>query len=113
MVRVRVIGKIPVMLERIILPVERFPGLDLPLNEGRPDELYIVYEQQFGVTIVRAEEKMRGVAAEAPESEHLQVPVGAPLLEVERVALTIDGTPVEWRVTRVSCQEHYYGIPIE
>jgi GntR family transcriptional regulator len=113
MVRVRTIGGAPVMFERISLPAERFRGLKLPLNEDRPDELYIVYEQQFGVTIVRAEERLRAVPADAPETAHLGVPAGTPLMEVERTALILDGTPVEWRVTRFKSSDHYYGIVIE
>ena len=113
LVRVRIIGGAPVMFERIALPVERFRGLQLPLNEERPDELYIVYEQQFGVTIVRAQERLGAVAAEAAEATHLGVAAGTPLLEVERVALILDGTPVEWRVTRVDSRDHHYAITIE
>jgi GntR family transcriptional regulator len=113
MVRVRMIGGLPVMFERITLPVERFRGFDLPLDQERPDELYIVYEQQFGIGIVRAEERLRAVAAEEPESAFLGVPVGMPLLEIERTALILDGTPVEWRITRFNSRGHHYGIVIE
>lgn len=113
MVRVRMISGLAVMFERITLPVERFRGFGLPLNQDRPDELYIVYEQQFGIAIVRAEERLRAVAAEAPEAAFLSIPVGMPLLEVERTALTLDGSPVEWRITRFNSTGHYYGIVIE
>jgi GntR family transcriptional regulator len=38
----------------------------------------------------------------------LNVPSGAPLLEIERVALTLDKTPIELRISRCITNKHHY-----
>jgi GntR family transcriptional regulator len=113
MLRLRTIGGAPVLLERIAIPEALFPGLALPVGEELPDELYETYEQRFGVTIARAAERLRAVAAGAEEARHLQVPPGAPLLEIDRIALALDGVAAEWRVSRCATAHHHYIAEIE
>jgi GntR family transcriptional regulator len=48
----------------------------------------------------RATERLEAVAARAPEAKLLHVPVGAPLMLVERTAYDEDGTPVEYAKDR-------------
>ncbi|HRD84251.1 MAG TPA: UTRA domain-containing protein, partial [Rubrivivax sp.] len=56
-----------------------------------------LFESEFGVRMVRAEERLRAVAADAEASRWLAVPVASPLLEVERLSFTYGDRPVEWR----------------
>jgi GntR family transcriptional regulator len=53
--------------------------------------------------MIRASEKIRAVAADAPVAELLKVAPGFPLLSVERVSYTYGDRPVEvrrgWYVT--------------
>ncbi|MDD9877876.1 MAG: GntR family transcriptional regulator [Magnetovibrio sp.] len=104
--RIRDLGGRPVIWERIVLPARMFVGLD-QLDE-LPNELYQIYEEFFGVTIHRAIEELRAVAAERAEARHLGLTAGAPLLEVDRLAETVDGTPVEWRLSRCDTRAHHY-----
>jgi GntR family transcriptional regulator len=113
MLRLRTIGGAPVLLERLALPETMFPGLALPVGEELPDELYEIYQQRFGVSIVRAAERLRAVAAGPEEVRHLQLAAGAPLLEIDRVALALDGIAAEWRVSRCSTTQHHYFAEIE
>ncbi len=113
LLRLRSIGGKPVMLERIFLPAALFPDLSLPLHVELPDELYGHYERNFGMTVVRAEDRLRAVAADALAATHLGVAPGAPLLEVERTALGLDGTVIEWRFSHCNTQHHHYGSGIE
>jgi GntR family transcriptional regulator len=46
--------------------------------------------------MVRAEEKIRAVAADAPQAALLALP-GAPLLSVERLSYTYNDVPMELR----------------
>ncbi|EWS59915.1 UTRA domain protein [Methylibium sp. T29-B] len=58
--------------------------------------------------MIRAEEKLRAVAAMAVEAELLQVALGAPLLSVERRTLTYGDRPVELRRGLYDTTLHHY-----
>ncbi len=106
--RVRSIAGKPTILETIVLPAASFNGLiDMDPSE-LPNTLYQLYESSFGITIHSAEEKLRAVIAKTREAKILGVESGTPLLEIERIALTLDKTPVELRVSRLSTKNHYY-----
>ena len=77
------------------------------------DELYILYQQRFGITIARAQERLRAVAADKLDARSLAVAEGSPLLEIDRVALSLDGNPVEWRLSRCNSAHHHYYSEIE
>jgi GntR family transcriptional regulator len=105
-------GKL-VIFERIALPASLFPGFELPIDRELPDELYILYQEKFAVTVARAQEKLRAVAADALDAQALDVAEGSPLLEIDRIALSLDGTPVEWRLSRCNSAHHHYYSEIE
>jgi GntR family transcriptional regulator len=111
--RLRHLRSRPVILERIVVPVALFPALDLPIGRALPDELYVLYQEKFAVTVARAEEKLRAVAADKLDAKRLGVPAGSPLLEIDRIALGLDGTPVEWRLSRCNSANHHYYSEIE
>jgi GntR family transcriptional regulator len=85
----------------------------LPTDRELPDELYILYQEKFAVTVARAQENLRAVAADALDAEALGVAEGSPLLEIDRIALSLDGTPVEWRLSRCNSAHHHYYSEIE
>jgi GntR family transcriptional regulator len=58
--------------------------------------------------MIRAEERIRAVAADRTSAELLDVAEGSPLLSVERVTFTYGDKPVEWRRGLYSTAEHYY-----
>ena len=67
---------------------------------GRPDKgpMYGLFEAEFGVRMIRAEEKIRAVAADAEAGRRCwRWPPGAPLLSVERLSFTYGDRPVELR----------------
>src|SRR3546814_7322619 len=74
--------------------------------EALPNTLYTLYEERFGVTVYRAAEQLRAVAADARAAELLELAVGTPLLEIDRLATTLDGVAVEWRVSRCRTDAH-------
>jgi GntR family transcriptional regulator len=84
------------IVERILLPRALFPGIE---KRDLPNNLYELYRSDFGVTIVRASEKLKAVAATRREAKTLGLAVGAPLLSIDRTAFALDGRPVEWRVS--------------
>src|SRR5690606_29443964 len=74
----------PTILDDIWLPGASFKGLTVELLAGNRSPLYALFESEFGVSMVRADEKIRAVAASETQAELLEIPVGHPLLHVER-----------------------------
>ena len=106
--RVRHIGDKPTIVETITLPSDPFVDLTFEGNCDLPNTLYELYEKRYGITIHSADEHLRAVAATKHDAEMLNIEVGIPLLEIERVALKLDKTPVELRISRCSTRGHYY-----
>jgi len=98
----------PVVLDDIWLPGHLFKGLTAErLSENR-GPMYGLFETEFGVRMIRAEEKLRAVAADEATARWLDVPVGAPLLSVERLSMTYGDKPVELRRGLYDTSAHYY-----
>ncbi|HEY8594868.1 MAG TPA: GntR family transcriptional regulator [Devosiaceae bacterium] len=89
-------GKVT-LTERVSLVAERFPRLDshVPL----PNNIYQLYERDYGTTIARAVENLRAVSAGREEAEVLGCAVGDPLLQIDRRAFALDGSLAELRQT--------------
>ncbi|MEA2275140.1 MAG: GntR family transcriptional regulator [Solirubrobacteraceae bacterium] len=90
--RLRFADDEPLTLEDSWVPAQRFPGL---LDHDMRASLYDLMRDVYGCAPVRAVERLEPVLAEAHHSSALGVPVGAPLMLVERVAYAADDTPVE------------------
>jgi GntR family transcriptional regulator len=87
----------PRILDDIVFAASQFPGLTLAELEEFHGSVYSFYETVFGVRMIRAEERLRAVAADSFAAAHLKVAPGAPLLCVDRIAFTYGDKPVEWR----------------
>ena len=87
----------PTILDDIWLPGAPFKGLTAELLEASRSPLYALFESEYGVSMVRAEEKIKAVAADAAQAELLAVEVGHPLLQVERISFTYGDRPMELR----------------
>jgi GntR family transcriptional regulator len=95
--RVMSFGGRPMILDEVVLDARQFPGMTLAELEEFGGSVYSFYESVFGVRMIRAEERLRAVAADSFAAAHLKVAVGEPLLCVDRVAFTYGDKPVEWR----------------
>ena len=98
----------PVVLDDIWLPAQLFKGLSASRLEAHRGPMYGLFESEFGVRMIRAEEKIRAVAADAASAGLLGLAEGAPLLSVERLSLTYGDKPVELRRGLYSTAGHYY-----
>jgi GntR family transcriptional regulator len=105
--RLRLLGERVAIVERIAVPRARFPSLH-EAPDDLPNELYRHYETVYGVTVARAVERLKAVAATPVEARALGLANGAPLLEIDRVAYALDGRPVEWRRSRCDTRSHHY-----
>ncbi len=108
LLRLRLFREIPTIVERVVVPESLLPGLGA--DAAPPDHLFRHYEFAFGVTVVSANELVSAVAASRSEAALLGLPVGAPLLQIDRVAYTLERRPVEWRVSRCDTSGHNYRI---
>jgi GntR family transcriptional regulator len=99
---------VPVVLDDIWLPGAPFKGLTVERLQAWRGPMYRLFEAEFSVHMIRAEEKIRAVAAGPEEAALLSVPLGAPLLSVERLSYTYGDKPVELRRGLYQTDSHHY-----
>ncbi|MEP7182427.1 MAG: GntR family transcriptional regulator [Betaproteobacteria bacterium] len=102
------LGGAPVILDDIALSAARFSGLAEKQFRDRPSTIYNLYQDAFGISVVRIRERLRATEADAETAALLGLPKGAPLLQIRRVALTYNDAPVEYRVSLVDTTRHEY-----
>ena len=85
------------VLDEIWLPGPLFKGLTAEKLSGWRGPMYGLFETEFGVRMVRAEEKIRAVSASEDDAALLGSAAGVPLLLVERLSFTYGDKPVELR----------------
>ena len=98
----------PVVLDDIWLPGQAFKGLTADRLAEYKGPMYGLFESEFGVRMIRAEEKLRALAADSEAAELLELPAGAPLLSVERLSFTYGDRPVELRRGLYDTTTHHY-----
>jgi GntR family transcriptional regulator len=98
----------PVVLDEITLPGVPFKGLTRSRVDAYRGSMYSLFETQFGVRMLKAEEKLRAVPADAVSARILRVRPGDPLLAVDRVTSTYGDRPVEWRRGLCATKRHHY-----
>ena len=98
----------PTILEDLWLPAAPFKGLTAERLDSYRGPMYALFETEFGVRMVRAEEKIRALAASEPACELLSIKAGEPLLSVERTAFTYNDLPMELRRGLYRTDTHHY-----
>jgi GntR family transcriptional regulator len=98
----------PVVLDEIWLPGTLFKGVTAERLADYRGPMYALFETEFGVRMIRAEEKIRAVAADAASARLLDVASGAPLLSVDRLSYSYGDEVVEWRRGLYQTGEHHY-----
>ena len=101
-------GEQPVVLDEIWLPAAPFKGLTAERLMGHRGPMYAYFETEFGIRMIRADEKIRALAAAGEAAQLLAVPDGAPLLSVERLSYTYGDKPVELRRGLYDTAAHHY-----
>jgi GntR family transcriptional regulator len=98
----------PTIVEDVWLPGGPFKGLTADRLATYKGPMYALFETEFGVHMVRAEEKIRAIAADAVSARLLSVAPGEPLLSVERIAYTYNDLPMELRRGLYRTDTHHY-----
>jgi GntR family transcriptional regulator len=106
--RVLSFAGVPTILEDLWLPGAPFKGLTAERLTAYHGPMYGLFETEFGVRMVRAQEKIRAVLPDKVQRELLQLPPHTPLLSVERIAYTYNDTPMELRRGFYRTDTHHY-----
>jgi GntR family transcriptional regulator len=106
--RLLLAGEVAVVLDDLWLPGVLFKGLSAERLVAWRGPMYRLFEAEFAVQMIRAEEKIRAVAADGDSAALLGVAEGTPLLSVERLTYTYGDRPVEWRRGLYHTASHHY-----
>ena len=99
---------VPICLYDSYLPCDLFPDLEkMSLDQ---DRLYAVFEKNFGVHIVTADEVLRAGSVKGADAKLLKQPNNSPVILIERTAFTYGGRIVEFRRTIGRSDRFYYRI---
>lgn len=111
-VRVHVLDTGPVLAEEIWLPRERFQALlDVDLTR-QGLLLYPTYEEVCGQVVASAEEALTAESIDDVWARWLQVPVGSPVMVIERLTRDYAGQPLELRRGRGHAEHFRYRVDI-
>ena len=103
--RIRFLEQKPIIVETIALPANIFKNF---AKIEIPNTLYELYESQYEVQVIKAVELLKAVSVNQEDAAHLGLEVGAPVLEIDRVAISLKQQPVEWRLSYVDTRNYRY-----
>jgi GntR family transcriptional regulator len=106
--RVLLFARVPAILEDIWLPGAAFKGLSLERLQDWRGPMYAMFESEFGVRMVRAEEQIKAVMPDETQCNLLGLHGPCPLLSVERVSYTYNDAPMEVRRGLYRTDRHHY-----
>ena len=98
----------PQILDRIILPAAAFKGITAERIESYKGAMYRMYEELLWIHMVRSEERLTAVGADAQVAAVLNLKTNTPLLSIERVSYTYGDKPMEWRLGLCLTDDHHY-----
>lgn len=98
----------PVIVDDIVLPQARFSDLTAQRFKQRDNTIYHLYQTAYGINVVRSSERLSAVLATADIAALLKIQQHAPLLAINRTALTYRDAPVELRRSLVNTTAHEY-----
>lgn len=93
----RRIDGVPVMLDRLWIPMQVFQNLSAQDFTARRGSIYGFYQERYGVSVVRVSEDLSAAEADEGAAAALELANGAAVLQVERTAFTFQDRPVEFR----------------
>lgn len=89
-----------------------FRGVTEVTLKDTGENLYAVFQERFGVNVIRIEERVRARRAGRTGGRWLGIDADEPILRIERVAYTYNDVPVEFRRYNVEAGSYYYYAPL-
>jgi GntR family transcriptional regulator len=65
---------------------------------------------RYGMALGRAQERVSALIARGTVAERLEISEGTAVLRLDRVAYSIEGVAVEWRLAHCHLRDGYYGV---
>ena len=109
--RVGYVHKKPVMVEYSHWRADMVPGLE---NEEVhiPDLFYALIVEKYKVPVVRAEETLTADAADEHTAKILEIPLGSPVLALNRTTYTTGNHIIEVRTSKGRADKFSYKAEI-
>lgn len=107
--RVRFANSQPLMLDETSMPARLFPEL---AQRGNLSPRIAVVAREYGLLLGHATERVSLAPATSAVASALRIVPNAPVMALDRVVNSLDGTPVEWRLGYCHLGEHHYGVDI-
>jgi GntR family transcriptional regulator len=98
----------PVLYDKLTLPSGLFKGLTEKRFRERAGTIYQLYQSDFGISVLHSRERARATAADRHAVRVLNIGVGAPVMQVHRIASTFGDRPVEYRISIINTADHDY-----
>ena len=98
----------PVILDEMVLPAARFPGLSESAFVAREGTIYGFYQARYGISVVRINERLSAAHPGSRAAAVLGLRASRPVLVIKRVAYTYQDIPVEMRTSWVNTEHHEY-----
>jgi GntR family transcriptional regulator len=111
--RIRILDDTPALLEKIWLPYQPFKRLLQLERDQFGDLLYPCYRKQCDIVITRAIEEISFGTLDEEDSRLLALPRRSPAAVIRRVAFSLIGEPVEFRISQGDAQRFHYNVEIK
>ena len=98
----------PICVRHITVPVGLFPTLNARILRENRNNLYALYQDLCGISVVRLEDRVHAVRADAHCARLLRLNRGDPLLKIDRIAFTYNSVPVEVRTHVYDSSRFHY-----
>jgi GntR family transcriptional regulator len=96
--------------ETIYLPHKYFKALEK--KPEVPHTLYHFYQTQFNLTVHDTRDSIKADLANQKDVEMLDIKLGDPLLEVQRITHSLDGKAIEFRLSRCRSDNYHYLVEL-
>ena len=99
----------PILIDDIVVGARCFPDLDERTFGEREGTIYGLYQERYGINVIRIAERLSAILADEKAAALLGVSPAAPLLRIDRIAYTYSDRPVELRTSLVNTADHDYA----
>ena len=94
----------------VVVPIHLFKNLDVNGIPNGDESLYTLYQQKYGVNIIRVVEQLYAVKASSSVAKALSLLPDEPVLEVRRIGYTFYDVAVEQRTTWIQTRDYHYLV---
>lgn len=97
-----------VQLSAVILPAQLFPGLSADKLNSADDTLYGAFQNLYGVTVLRTEDRIRAMPASREVASLLKLGKGESVLQMRRTAYGFGDQVIEFRTTHIRTSGYHF-----